>query len=181
MSEPGGSIVRLKRTGRESRLPENVEVRKNLLDRIRREAQHVDGSARVGGLLMNNRFLIYATVTVVFAGMMQAQSYTPTDLGVLPTGLSSYAQAINDQAAVVGYCILGNDSERAFFWSSTMGMRDLGTLKSDTDSYAQAVNNSGQVAGVSYSRVTGVLHAFLWSQAEGMQDLGTLGGTSSFA
>src|SRR6202035_3276565 len=93
-------------------------------------------------------FSACAALAIALIPMLEAQSYTATDLGVLPGGTYTIAQAINDYAAVGGYCVLSSDTERGFIWTSATGMHDLGTLSGDTDSYAQAINNSGQVAGV---------------------------------
>src|ERR1039458_10359337 len=115
------------------------------------------------------RFGVWAAMALVLVPLAGAQSYTVTDLGVLPGAISSNAAAINDYGEVVG-----NSNDHAFLWTPSGGMQDLGTLAGDTESYGYAINDSGTVVGLSQSDLG--KHAFLWTQTGGMQDLGNLGG-----
>jgi probable HAF family extracellular repeat protein len=80
------------------------------------------------------------------------------DLGTLPGGTWSSAEAINDRGQIVG---LGDTPEgpRAFLWEKGE-MRSLGTLPGGTNSQATGINARGQIVGVSY--VPNGPRAFLW-------------------
>ena len=123
------------------------------------------------------------TILVVFAVLFLASAnqalaatpqYTVTDLGTLPGGSGSYAEAINNNGQVVGYSYIGGDSVcHPFLWQSGSGMLDLGTL-GGSYSIAEGINNLGQVVGMS-DHV-----AFLYS-GETMQNIGALLGGESNA
>lgn len=106
------------------------------------------------------------------------------DLGVLPGGLSSSANAVNDRGDVVGHSDVGDTISHAFLWRRGR-MIDLGTLggRPNDSSIANDINNRGDVVG--FSTVPAgdggfVQHAFLWRDGR-MIDLGTLGGPTSVA
>lgn len=96
--------------------------------------------------------------------------YTVTDLGTLPEGTYSYANAINSNGQVVGYADTNSGSRHAFLYSNGV-MSDLGSLGGD--SYAKAINDSGQVVGYYIYVDTGFPHAFLYSGGT-MTDIGFL-------
>jgi probable HAF family extracellular repeat protein len=126
-------------------------------------------------------FGVWAAMVLILVPLAGAQSYTVTDLGVLPTGNSSSANAVNIHGAVTGWASTnsgGSLNDHAFLWTATGGMQDLGTLDGDDQSFGYGINNAGNVAGVSASTITGVYHAFLWTKQGGMQDLGNLGGSN---
>ncbi|ABR90262.1 autotransporter [Janthinobacterium sp. Marseille] len=112
------------------------------------------------------------------------------DLGFLPGGTSSKANAVNaDGNVVVGQSNRspGRDNPdngpltHAFRWTQAEGMKDLGTL-GGLYSEAFDVNAVGDVVvGTSSIRAAdgGYRRAFRWTEAGGMQDLGTLGGGNS--
>ena len=83
------------------------------------------------------------------------------DLGILPGGVSSVAEAINSLGQIVGCSELSDFENHAFLYSAGT-MHDLGTLPNYTfQSEAFGINDSGQVVGESFSGLTG--HAFLYS------------------
>src|SRR5271165_390101 len=106
----------------------------------------------------------------------------PTDLGTLPGGVLSWANAINASGLIVGAADGTNVGPEAVLWSSA-GPKGLGFLTGGSYSDACGINRVGQVVG--FSDLTGGgYHGFIWSKATGMQDLGTLpggGGSSASA
>ena len=103
------------------------------------------------------------------------------DIGTLPGGTFSRANAINNLGQVVG------DAEttpsyiglfHAFLYINGT-MTDLGTQPGVTVSFANAINDQGQVVGESCC-AGGDRHAFIYSNGS-MTDLGTLGGSASEA
>lgn len=97
------------------------------------------------------------------------------DLGTLPGGADSTANAINAHGRVVGWA-----GSHAFMWTAARGMMDLGTLGGPS-SQAVALNDEDEVVGQSIPRGDVAEHAFLWTPENGMMDLGTLGGDASGA
>lgn len=128
---------------------------------------------------------------VLLISSASAQTYTVTDLGVLPGYTSSWAGDLNTSGQVVGCSDTSSgDNEpcggmfgttgHASLWNASTGLQDLGTLGGGTYSVADGINDNGQVVGWSLS--TNAEHAFFWTKNTGMIDLGTLtGGTLSQA
>lgn len=126
-----------------------------------------------------------------------------TDLGTLPGGYESAANAVNSRGQVVGYAtntipdsnsltyfinyLPPSNQVRAFLWDEKNGMQDLGTL-GGTDALAALVNEPGQVMGWSYTSTTQsgacsplALGSFIWEKEKGMTSVGSLGGTCTLA
>jgi len=130
-----------------------------------------------------------------------------TDLGTLPGGYESQANAINDRGQVSGFASNGirdkysffkvfggpgpcgpsgwGTQARSFVWQNGV-MRDIGTL-GGPDAVMTTQNTHGQITGQSWTNstpnpATGIptLDPFLWASGH-MRDLGTLGGTIGFA
>jgi probable HAF family extracellular repeat protein len=130
-----------------------------------------------------------------------------TDLGTLPGGFESQANAINDQGQVSGFASNGTRDKYSFFhvfggpgpcgpsgwgtqarsfvWRNGV-MRDIGTL-GGPDAIMTTQNAHGQITGQSWTSATpnpatGIptLDPFLWAGGH-LRDLGTLGGTVGFA
>ena len=144
----------------------------------------------------------------VGTGADQAFVWTPTtpngstgtmlSIGVLGTGRSSEAYAINNAGQIAGWSYWTNDpvyenEHRAFLWTpdtpngSTGTMVNLGTLGGSW-SVATSISQDGKVAGWS-ALPGGSPHAFLWtpggtagpSSNPQMQDLGALNGYNTLA
>ncbi len=74
---------------------------------------------------------------------------TITDLGLLPGGTSSVANAINDNGEVVGGADVANGDIHAFLWTARNGMQDIGGLPGTNYASATDINLRGQVVGSS--------------------------------
>lgn len=102
------------------------------------------------------------------------RTYEVVDLGVLPGGISSQGNAINDDGVVVGSSDLGDMVSHAFLWRDGH-MTDLGTLVGPSgSSEANDLNDRGVVVGAS-SAADGGYHPTMWLDGR-IVDLGTLGG-----
>jgi probable HAF family extracellular repeat protein len=105
----------------------------------------------------------------------------PLDLGTLPGGTTSWANAINASGDVVGFSSIPTGDE-AFLWTKATGMQGLGFLSvGGTESGAKAINRFGQVAGFAGANGNQVSYAFIWSKTTGMRSLGRLPGYDSSA
>src|SRR5262245_30233473 len=100
------------------------------------------------------------------------------DLGTLPHFTQSYATAISDDMAVVGFSSKITETfemvTHAFAWTRGRGMVDIGTFGGNT--YPNAVNTKGMVVGTSYTSGSEESRPFAWTHTGGMIDLGSLGG-----
>jgi len=112
-----------------------------------------------------------------YAAPARAQSYSITDLGLLPGGTSSFATGINDRGEATGT----GDSSQGFYraWRYSRGaLTDLGALGGSAAwTFTYGINNRGDVTGYSFT-AAGEARAFLYHDGT-MQDIGTLGGTES--
>jgi probable HAF family extracellular repeat protein len=121
------------------------------------------------------------------------------DLGTLPGGYFSFAEAINQRGQIAGVSengqidlAFGNPQFHAVLWENGI-VRDLGTL-GGMSSFASSINDQGQVTGVALNNVPDSLsilgsgdgttstqtRGFLWQNGK-MHDLGSLGGPDTFA
>jgi len=123
-----------------------------------------------------------------------------TNLGTLPGGFNSFANAINASGDIVGTSengqtdpLLGVPEMHPVLWRDG-SILDLGTLDGGYEGLATTSNKKGQVVGLAVNTVPDTLpgfpnnilwgtqsRAFLWENGK-MQDLGTLGsGTDAVA
>ena len=94
------------------------------------------------------------------------------DLGILPGGMFSYANSINDAGEAVG----GSDSSNgapAVLWKDG-AMIDLGNLAGDICSGANSINSSGEIVGFGSADCNNEDHAFLSENGGPLVDLQTL-------
>ena len=82
-----------------------------------------------------------------------------TDVGTLPGGTNSVANAVNDHAQVVGVSSSAPGQSRGFIWENGE-MTAIEPLPGDTGSEAVAINRRAQVLAFSYSSSGGAL--LLW-------------------
>jgi probable HAF family extracellular repeat protein len=119
-----------------------------------------------------------------------------TDLGTLPGGSSSGANAINARGWIAGFStndeidpVTGGQAGHAVLWKDD-GIHDLGTLGTGVLSSGNYIDNGGVVVGISTINTTfdpfavfgpysSPTHAFIWKNGV-MRDLDTLGGPDSF-
>ena len=88
------------------------------------------------------------------------------DLGTLG-GSSSFATAVNDDGAVVGFSDTTEGSTHAFLWTAGEGMQDLGVPGGTYDiSFARSINKKGEISG-SVSNSSGAEAAFYWTATTG--------------
>ena len=117
-----------------------------------------------------------------------------TNLGALPGGYNSYAQAVNARGAVVGAsengttdAVLGIPEFEAVLWRNGQ-ITNLGTLGGN-ESVALDINDHGQIVGAAANSVPDLVSMFgLATQTRPffyengvMHDLDTLGGTDGIA
>lgn len=94
-----------------------------------------------------------------------------TDLGTLPGGQQSQANALNDREEIVGTAQMETGDFHAFFWREGR-MTDLGLLSRGTESFALALNNRGEIVGWALTE-NGSSHAVVWKQGK-IHDLNRL-------
>ncbi len=102
---------------------------------------------------------------------------TMTTIGVLGTGRSSQAMAINDAGQVTGYSEINDSGQGHGYLYADGKLRDIGTL-GGMSSYPYGMNAGGDITGWA-SDAHEEQHAFVWHDGH-MRDLGTLGGEMSW-
>lgn len=108
--------------------------------------------------------------TLVFQSAANAQRYTFVDLGLLPGGIESHGEAINELGQIAGFADDENGLYKAYTWNNGV-MTDIGTLGGPS-ARAYGINNSGQITGWA-DNDRGHQHAYIWDNGV-MTDLGTL-------
>ncbi len=137
--------------------------------------------------------MMWTWLVVESAGLVLAQQYTITDLGVLKGDNESSGFWIYNSGQVVGCsdtqtsqgypCTGSVAGQHAFLWSKSSGLKDLGTVQGGTVSGALGISDAGTVVG--YSNIQGKpatnFVGFQWTSTGGMVNLGTLSGGNSSA
>jgi probable HAF family extracellular repeat protein len=121
--------------------------------------------------------LLLALLLSAAASLCAAQTYKITDLGDLPGGNFSQAQAINASGQVSGMAGDSSGNGVVFLYSSGK-MVDLGSLGGGK-AIGNGINKSAQIAGYS-TNVAGWYRAFVTVDGK-LVDIGDLGGGSSMA
>lgn len=129
------------------------------------------------------RLLVIWTWLAAGVLVVQAQSYSLTDLGFPPlagAGSASEAHGMNQHGDVVGTWWDGKSGRGSqyAFWYADGTNTDLGTIKSGGYDYAvaNAINNAGQIVGQATTSGGGgyIYHAFLYTNGI-MTDLDNTG------
>jgi probable HAF family extracellular repeat protein len=100
----------------------------------------------------------------------------PQDLGTLPGGVFSAANAVNATGEIAGTADTIKSGSEAMVWAQAMGMQGLGFLPGGKSSAAYAINRFGQVVGWSTASNAGA-YPYLWSKTTGMVALPLLPGS----
>ena len=97
------------------------------------------------------------------------------DLGTLPGGVTSSANAINSAGTAVGQSdgTATGGLWHAVLWDTAKKIHDLGTLAGGTYSIAFGINDSNQIVGYG-NLANNAPHAMIWTAGAGMQDLNTM-------
>jgi len=97
------------------------------------------------------------------------------DIGTLPGGVTSIANAINESGVIVGQSDGANTGGHwhAVMWDATKKIKDLGTIAGGNYSIAFAVNDSNVVVGYG-NLANNAAHAMRWISGSGMKDLNSL-------
>jgi probable HAF family extracellular repeat protein len=123
---------------------------------------------------MKSDFLVRTISTLLAmllpAALLQAQSYSVTEIGTFEGDGSSAASDINDVGQIVG-SIDVQDSPHAFLWWNGAVVEFGNESQQYTLVYGSKINSLGQVAGTRY--IGGTSSAFFW-QAGTTVDLGRL-------
>jgi probable HAF family extracellular repeat protein len=101
-----------------------------------------------------------ATLLLLFAGLLQADIYSVTDLGTLG-GSSTAAFGINNSGTAVGWGEGLTGYIGAFSSGIGGSMQNLPGLAGATDTYAYGINSSGTIVGTSY--VNGQPNGEIWN------------------
>jgi probable HAF family extracellular repeat protein len=129
-------------------------------------------------------------IPLFFVANVEAQTYTVTDLGLLPGDTGSWSTYINSSGQITGCSDTSNSqagvcnwmySGDAFVWSGTTELQSLGTLSGDDFSVGYFISDSGAIVGESWNVASQTGQGFLWTKSGGMIGLGTLPGGSSYS
>ncbi len=99
-----------------------------------------------------------------------AQTYTVTDLGVLPGDQMSTAQGLNNSGQAAGSSSNANGEFSVATLFTGAGPVSLGSPSPSDDTIADAISDSGQVTGYIYDTGGMLSHTFLYTSGK-MQDI----------
>src|SRR5580704_17899947 len=126
---------------------------------------------------MNASLRLFLALVLCAASLCAAQSYKITDLGDLPGGNFSQAQAINVSGQITG--MAGDSSGNGVVFLYSKGkMADQGSLGGGK-AIGNAINKSAQIAGYS-TNTAGTYRAFVTVNGK-LVDIGDLGGGTAAA
>jgi probable HAF family extracellular repeat protein len=97
------------------------------------------------------------------------------DIGTLPGGDTSMANAVNESGIIVGQSNAGSflNVWHAVKWNVSDDVEDLGTLPGGTYSIGFGINDYSEIVG--YGNIAdNAAHAMVWTTSEGMRDLNDL-------
>ena len=135
--------------------------------------------AKKGLNMKSSRLLqLVLALPLVASSFCAAQTYTVTDLGVLPGDNWSGAGGINSAGRITGAVGNYNNPSSSVFVYSEGSLTNLGTL-GGSSGIGNGINASGQVAGYSQN-ASRTYRAFL-SNGDTLIDIGDLGGGSAVA
>jgi probable HAF family extracellular repeat protein len=110
-------------------------------------------------------------------GFAEAAVWTPTGgwnlLGLLPGGLDSYVNGVNNSGLAVGNASVSTGVEHGVAWKKLGAITDLGLLPGGTYSYAAGVNSSGWIVGYA-DNAKHKTHAVVWKPGKKIEDLNSL-------
>ena len=107
-------------------------------------------------------------------GFEWTQAAGMKDLGALPGGNTSIANAVNSTGIIVGQSNSGSFVDwHAVKWDASHKIADLGTLPGGTYSIAFGINNTDEIVGYGNIR-DNAPHAMVWTSTGGMEDLNNL-------
>jgi|GEM_PF-3163649 len=123
---------------------------------------------------------IAAGLTLVFTTLLNAQSYTVTDLGYIGgTPKATNPEGVNNNGQAVGYSYVNGSSVYNAFLFEGGPLIDLGALINNGFSIGTGINDFGDISGYG-TLANGGTHAFLITNGT-MTDIGTLPGGSTSA
>lgn len=119
---------------------------------------------------LNDMKTICTLLLGAFSGMLNAQTYTITDLGPL-AGAQTYAMAINENGVVAGYSQPDANSARAWIWKNGIGLTDVGSF-GGLDNRGLFVGPDDRLYGTSQDG-SGVTRGFVWNGVT-LADIGSI-------
>jgi len=130
-------------------------------------AQDINDNDEVVGQSMQAGFGLVAT--------RWNASGTPTSLGMLPGGMTSWAEAINNNGEMVGYSEDSTGLRKAVLWDDRGGMVDVhAAIGSTGSSIPWDINDNGLIVGQA-SINPGFAKGFIWDQKNPAQVVGSFG------
>jgi len=132
--------------------------------------------------------ILFYLFLFTFGSPATAQTYTITDLGVLPGYTSSLAYYVNSSGQATGcsdnsssqssLCV-GDSASAAYYWApDSSGMVNLGSLAGYDAIVGVTINDSEEIVGLAQNSQTDISRGFVWTQLSGLVELPQLAGGS---